>query len=219
MPTILASAIISKAKTTLQDTTNVRWTDAELLGYINDGQRAICTRRPDASATIGNVTCVTGTKQSIPDAGTAIIRVIRNMGTSGTTPGRAIRHVPMSLLDANVPDWHTVTSTTSILHAITDPKMPQQFYVYPPATNGTQVEVLYAVPPADVASTSSTISVDDVFATPLVDYVCARAYLKDQDLVGNAERAALHQGLFDKFMDAKTQADASISTPPLQVKG
>lgn len=217
MPTILASAIISSVKTTIQDTTNVRWSDAELLGYLNDGQRAIATRRPDSCSVIGNVTCVAGTKQALPDAATSVLRVLRNMG-SGSTPGRAIRHVPLELLDANVPNWHAMTPVPEILHAVLDPRMPQNFYVYPPAAANTVVEVLYAGPPADVPNTSTAISIDDVYATALKDYIAMRAYLKDQDLAGNAERAALHEKLFENFMAGKGQADGSIAAP-VNVKG
>lgn len=219
MPTITAQSIISKAKITLQDTTSVRWSDTELLAYLNDGQREICMIRPDACSVLANVTMVAGTRQAIPDAGTAVIKVVRNMGAGGATPGRAVRHVPMDLLDANVPSWHSSAAAAETLHATTDPRMPQYFYVYPPAIAGQQVEVLYAAPPAELTVASSAISVDDVFATPLFDYVCFRAYTKDQDLTGNAERAAAHRQMFFDTMNGKTTADNSVTAQRVNVKG
>lgn len=219
MPTITAQSIINKVKVTLQDTTNVRWTDTELLAYLNDGQREICMRRPDASSVLANITLVQGTRQQIPDAGTAVLRVLRNMGTSGTQPGRAIRHIPLDLIDANVPNWHAATAQAEILHAMTDARMPQYFYVYPPATAGTQLEVLYAAPPAEVATPSGTISLDDVFATPLMDYILFRAYTKDQDMAGNATRAEAHFKLFESSMNGKTQADGVVTVQAANVKG
>ena len=219
MATITAQAIIDKAQTLLQDTTEVRWSETELLGWLNDGQREIAIMRPDLFSVIANVTCVAGTKQSIPANGTALLRVIRNMGVGGSTPGRAIRQVPMDLLDANVPDWHTKASATEILHVATDPNMPKIFYTYPPATVSTQLEVLYGASPSDVAAKGNVIGVDDVFATPLIDYLCYRAYSKDQDMTGNSERANSHHQAFVSTVNAKTQADTAIRADNLNVKG
>ena len=41
MGTITGANIISRVQDTLQDTTSVRWPEAELLRYINDAQRNI----------------------------------------------------------------------------------------------------------------------------------------------------------------------------------
>lgn len=219
MATITAQAIIDKAQMILQDTTEVRWTESELLGWLNDGQREIAIMRPDLFSVIGNVTCVAGTKQSIPANGTALLRAIRNMGSGGATPGRAIRQVTLDLLDANVPDWHTKASVTEILHVAVEAKVPKVFYTYPPATAGTQLEVLYGASPADVAAKGNVIGVDDVFATPLIDYLCYRAYSKDQDMTGNADRASAHHQAFVSVVNAKTAADSAVRADALNVKG
>jgi hypothetical protein len=219
MPTIIASAIINKAKTILQDTTSVRWTDAELLGWLNDGQREVSMRRPDVSTKLISHPLVAGTKQAIPADGIAVLKVIRNMGTNGLTPGRAVRHVAMDILDSNVPTWHTDTASSTVVHAVTDMRIPRTFYVYPPAISGTQVELLYAAPPAELASTGSILTVDDAYAGPLVDWVCSRAYDKDQDTTGSAERSASHRAKFDASVGAKTSVDQVLNAPTSNVKG
>lgn len=219
MPTVIASAIITKAKTILQDTTSVRWTDAELLGWLNDGQREVCMRRPDVSTKLISHPLVAGTRQSIPADGTAALKVVRNMGSGGATPGRAVRHVAMDILDSNVPNWHAETASGTILHAVTDMRIPRTFYVYPPAISGTQVELLYAAPPAELASTASVLTVDDFYAGPLVDWVCSRAYEKDQDTTGSADRAASHRAKFDASVGAKTSIDQVLNAPSSNVKG
>jgi hypothetical protein len=218
MPTILASAIINKAKVLLQDTTNVRWTDLELLGWLNDGQREVVILRPDSTSKIAVLALVTGTRQTIPADGSSILRVVRNM--NGGSAGRAIRHVPMELLDSSLPDWHTTATNAVVQHAVTDIRMPKTFYVYPQATVAVNsVEILYSAFPTDVSAVSNTISVDDIFATPLIDYVCFRAYLKDQDLAGNSERAAGHRSLFMETMSGKSQSDAIVNASKVNVKG
>ena len=71
--------LLARIEATLQDTANVRWTEAELLNYIYDAQREITNIKPDATATHANVQLVTGTKQSIPTDGLKLISVVRNM--------------------------------------------------------------------------------------------------------------------------------------------
>ena len=50
MGTLTGANLITRAQDTLQDTTSVRWPEAELLRYINDAQREIVNFRPDASS-------------------------------------------------------------------------------------------------------------------------------------------------------------------------
>jgi hypothetical protein len=55
MGTLTGANVISRVQDTLQDTTSVRWSEAELLRYINDAQREIVNLRPEASAIHANV--------------------------------------------------------------------------------------------------------------------------------------------------------------------
>ena len=50
MGTLTGANLISRIQDTLQDTTGVRWTEAELLRYINDAQREVVNFKPEASA-------------------------------------------------------------------------------------------------------------------------------------------------------------------------
>lgn len=75
MPTILASSIITKAATLLQDPTNVRWPADELLGWLNDGQREIVLQKPDAYSINEAVKLAAGTKQALPAAGIRLLAV------------------------------------------------------------------------------------------------------------------------------------------------
>lgn len=211
MPTITAQSIIDRAETLLLDTSNVRWPAAELLDWLNDGQRAIVAVRPDANAVTESVALVAGTKQSLPAEGYQLINVVRNMGTSGTSPGRAVRYAPMRLLNEQYPDWHTETATTTIEHFLTEPRSPKTFYVYPPATASIQVEIVYSKAPTNVASLGATITLDDIYATSLLDYVLYRAYSKDGEVPGSAARAVAHFQAFEMGLGLKAQADASAT--------
>ena len=214
MPTITAQTIVDRAEVLLQDTTNVRWPAAELLGWLNDGQREIVALRPDAAAKTVSHQLVAGTKQGIPADGYSLLKVVRNMG-AGSVPGAAIRQVPQEALDSSTPNWHALSAATVTLHYVFDPRTPKTFYVYPPADGSTFVELVYSAVPAAIATLGDVITLDDVYANSLLDYVLYRAYSKDLEVPASAERAAAHRVAFENSLGLKAQADASNRPVPV----
>ena len=206
MGTLTGANLISRIQDTLQDTTGVRWTEAELLRYINDAQREVVNFKPAAASDHSNVQLATGTEQSIPDVAMCLIKVVRNMSATGSsaTGKKAIRLVDEDILNSIEPNWHDPTVTgdaahgSVIKHYIYDPDDPRRFYVYPGVKSGSNayVELVTARNPTDLSSTSSTIYIDDVYGNALVDYVLYRCYMKDAEFAGNAQRAGSHYQLF-----------------------
>lgn len=202
--TLTGANILARIKDILQDTTSVRWPEAELLRYINDAQREIVNYRPESSATTANVQLVAGTKQSLPSGGLRLIKVTRNMSdtSGGATGKRAIRIVNVDILNTQEPDWNDPTVSgdaahgTVVKHYIFDEDDPRNFYVYPGVSGNAYVEVVYSASPTDLANTSATISVDDIYANAIIDYVLYRSYMKDAEYAGNAQRAQNHYQLF-----------------------
>lgn len=211
MPTITAQSIVDKAEEILLDTGNVRWSAAELLRYLNDGQRAIVTLRPDAYTKVTARSLSAGTAQTLPSDGLLLMRVPRNMGTAGTTPGRAVRQSRIDELDRVYPDWHTATQTTVVEHYLYDPRHPKRFYVYPPSDGTGYVEVVYSASPPDVAALGDVITLDDVYVGPLLDYVLYRSFSKDTEITGTGARAAAHYQAFVAGLGMKTQGDSAIA--------
>ena len=218
--TITGANLISRIQDILQDTTSIRWPEAELLRYINDAQREVCNLRPESTATTANVALVVGTKQTLPSGGLRLIKVTRNMSSAaGSATGkRAVRLVDADILNTQEPNWHDPTvsgdgaHTTTVKHYIFDEDDPRAFYVYPGAsTTSTFLEIVYSGAPTDLANTSATISVDDIFANAIIDYVLFRCYLKDAEYAGNQQRAGTHYQLFAGSLGAGGQAQFNVS--------
>ena len=53
--TLTGANLISRIQDILQDTTSIRWPEAELLRYINDAQREVCNLRPESTAVTLNM--------------------------------------------------------------------------------------------------------------------------------------------------------------------
>lgn len=211
MATTQVNNIISRAATLIQDATNVRWPQAELLDWLNDGQREVVLHKPEASVKNTAVTLTTGsTKQTIPADGILLLDVTRNMGSGGATPGNAIRLTTREVLDAQKPSWHTdANSLGYVQHYVYDPRDPKTFYVYPKApSSALSIEVVYSAAPTDCTA-GGTIQIDDIFANALLDYVLYRAYSKDAEYAANANLAVAHYTAFANAIGIKTQNDMS----------
>ena len=218
--TLTGANLISRIQDILQDTTSIRWPGAELLRYINDAQREVCNLRPESTAKTDNIALVVGTKQSLPAGGLRLIKVTRNMSAAGgsATGKRAVRLVDADILNTQEPNWHDPTvsgdaaHTTTVKHYIFDEDDPRAYYVYPGASStSTFLEIVFSGAPTDLTATSSTISVDDIFANAIIDYVLFRCYLKDAEYAGNQQRAGTHFQLFSSSLGAGGQAQFNVS--------
>ena len=217
--TLTGANLLSRIKDSLQDTSSVRWTEAELLRYINDAQREIVNFRPEASADHANVQLATGTEQSIPDVGLRLIKVVRNMSASGgsATGKKAIRLVSADILNAQEPDWHDPTVTghathgTEVKHYVFDEDDPRKFYVYPGVAGNAYVEIVFSRTPTDLANTSATIYIDDIYANAIIDFVLYKAYLKDSEFAGNMQRSSTHYQLFANSIGQGSAAQSLLS--------
>jgi hypothetical protein len=74
--TIAAQSIVRRVVETLQDSTSVRWPISELVRYLNDGQREVVLYRPDSMVTNAVLTCVAGSRQTLPSAGSKLIEIV-----------------------------------------------------------------------------------------------------------------------------------------------
>lgn len=217
--TISAQSIIRRAVETLQDTTSVRWPIAELVRYLNDGQREVALYRPDSMVTNTTVTCTQGSKQSLPANGAKLIEVIRN--ATGTK--KAVRMVNREILDAQTPGWHNITPAAEVLHFMYDVRDPKVFYVYPPAAATAQLDIVYASYPTDIAEpadgalysvVTGSISLPDIYGNALLDFILYRSYSKDSEYAGNAQRAQAHYAAFANTLGIEIKATVAVAPNP-----
>lgn len=209
MGTVTAQTIIDKASVQLIDLTNIRWTRSELLAWLNDGMRQIVLIQPSASSTTVSKKLDAGTRQTLPTGGWLLLQMYRNMGTSGTTPGRAIRIVSRELLDNFNPNWHTATAAAEVRNYIYDTQDQTAFYVYPPSTGTQYVELNYSAQPTNLTSESEVIPLFDIYQSSLVDYILYRACSKDAEYAPGLQLAQGYLATFVAAVGGKAQTEAS----------
>jgi hypothetical protein len=221
MSTVKVIDIIRRVEDVLQDS-NIRWPRTELQNWLNESYLAITLLRPDANAKSGTFTCAEGTRQVVTAQFPSALRLLdvtRNLAAASTK--RVIRLVARSVLDDQRPTWHAETGTVNIQHFTYDPRQPKEFFVYPPATTSAQIEVVYADAPGahtltenaldPDGSNTEVIKLDDIYMSPIIDWVLYRAYSKDAEYGANEARAAAAYNAFNSALGNKTQVDAAIA--------
>lgn len=213
--TTTAQSVLQRVVVTLQDQNAVRWPTAELVRYLNDGQRDIALIRPDATATPFTMGLIAGARQTLPATGAKLLDVVRN--TTGAQ--RAIRLTNRNVLDAHNPDWYSKAGVLEIKHYTFDAREPRVFYVYPPAASGASVEMVYSAYPANITepsagalytAVSGNISVQDIYANALTNYILYRAFSKDAESV-NAAAATSYYQLYQSMLGIELTGTTGVA--------
>ncbi len=221
MATIKVIEVIKRVEDVLQDS-NVRWPRVELQNWLNESYLQIVLLRPDASSKTGTFTCVAGSRQSITSGFSSALRlldVVRNLASSSDK--KVVRLIDRSVLDDQRPTWHTETGSVNTQNYTFDIRQPKEFFVYPPATTSTQLEVVYADLPGahslsasaldPTGSNTEVIKVDDTYLSVITDWILYRAFSKDAEFAANAARAGAHYQTFMSSIGNKTQSDVGSS--------
>lgn len=213
---LLVTELFHRIDDLLLDFDRVRWPETERLRWANEAMGAILTRRPQAFSRREVVPLVAGAAQNVPAGGSLLLDVVRNMGIDGATPGRAIRRTSRTILDDADRDWYTRTSSAEIKNFTFDERLPEGFYVYPPAVAGTNVEIVYTRLPATVTDqVAGSFDIGPEYMEAVVNYVCYRCNSKDSEFSTPNVATAFYQA-FEASLGLKTQTETA-SSPNQQV--
>lgn len=229
---ITVNQVLSRVSQVLQDTDNIRWPvlasgniPAELVDWLNDGCREVVMYKPDANSIDENLALVSGTKQMLPADAIRLLDVPRNMGSGGTTPGRAIRLINRKILDDQNPNWHSMTASQSIIHYMVNENSPKDltenkltFYVYPPASVPTYVEIVYSKTPAIAVAGNAALPINEIYANAVINYILFRALSKDAEYAANPQQAAAYYQLFFNEMGVDISNDRKFDSKNSEIK-
>jgi hypothetical protein len=195
--------------TQLNDFKQTRYLPAILLQYLNLAQQQIVLLKPDAKTVTEPVQLVAGTKQSLAATRLRLIKITRNMGVAGLTPGSAITLMDLLALDQAEPDWHIATAKTVVRHYAFDDRVPKQFWVYPPvhAVTAVFVEQCASSVPTPCANLAAMIDLDDIYALALGKCVLWQAFSADTSSPGSLQRAMANGQQFFQLLGLKVPAD------------
>ena len=209
---ITAKSIIDKAATQLLDVSGVRWTRAELLGWVNAGQRAIALVQPTAANKVVVHKLVAGAKQQLPADGWMLLDVYMSMGATGETPGRSVRVISRNLLEAFDPNWYNAKPTTAPTQYLYDLQDQRTFWVYPPNDGTGYLQLNYAQTPADLTAETDNITILDIYELALLYCVLSIACAKDAEYAPGVALSQMYAGMFSTLVGSK-DASEKTNTP------
>lgn len=202
-----AISIITTAADLLVDSGFGRWSKAFLLAALNAGQRHTALIKPDVYVKVATVALAAGPIQALPADGHKFLEPLCNMqDAGGTIPLEVATLATRELLDRAQPGWRGATPSLRVENCMYDPRAPRMYYVSPPNTGGGFLQLLYAaIPPAIADADADNITIPDLYANALLDYVLYRAYARDAEDSSNAALALAHFQAFTGALGVDSQ--------------
>jgi hypothetical protein len=122
------------------------------------------------------------------------------MDVIANSAGRAVKEINQEVLDLTQPTWETLPAGPA-----TDwmryPRDPNRFYVYPAATAGDTLTVLYAKTPAALTMSSANIPMTLAYQPAIVDGTIWLLEAIDAEHVESG-RAKMYQDSFNNMLSA-----------------
>lgn len=209
------SLVITEVRRLIQDeNTPVRYSDATLLGFVNQTLKRMAMLRPDLFTTVADIPTVSGqVYQAIPAAGSRLVEIF---GVSG---GNAIEEVNRDEFDRAYPAWQSDSAGTPTKY-MRHTRNPKGFFLYPRPQAGVQLLAEYVVSPPDYTLLQAIINPADEYFSTIVDGTVFLAESVDNEHVSSG-RAKLFYDLFVQSLGVSGQAReltdterSGISTPP-----
>lgn len=229
-----ASEIMTRASTILLDDDYTRWTMPELAMWLTDALREVAVVVPKATSKNIVVDLVEGTRQELPSNCQQLLRVVRNVDMVGDNRvGKGVvTIVQREGLDSQNPNWHDgqyVRFRPYARHFVFDETDPLTFYVWPGNDGTGHIEAVVSVIPDAIKPTANAdpyllesydvpLGVIDVYANALLDYTLYRAYCKDAQNAGAANRAGLYYQQFSQSLGIRANAEL-VNSPNYKQTG
>lgn len=213
-------SIIDEVRDQINDTTaTYRWSDTELLRYLNAAQRQIVMLVPEANTVEQMVTLAQQARQTLPSGGIKFLRVSNNVNPSGDARTGPVRYVERDVLDTQFPGWEYTTATVVpgvtanfFQHYAHDPREPAVFYVYPVPTSGSQkAYVVFSKNPTALAVVGDTFALGDMYINAAVDYMIYRALTKEGRYTLPETKSLQLWNNFLRSLGLKVEAERRVS--------
>jgi hypothetical protein len=185
--------VITEARILVQDTRQpYRYSDAVMLGFVNQTLKRMVMLRPDLFTTITNIATTANTvQQTLPSIAVRLVELFQVVN------GTSLEEVEWGMFTRTYPQWTTDPAGAPTKY-IRHPRNPRAYFLYPRPAAGVSILGEYVVTPSNYALASSIDVLPDAYFGALVDGVVFLAESVDNEHV-NSGRAKL---FFDSFVQA-----------------
>jgi hypothetical protein len=198
--------VITEVRRLIQDTkAPFRYSDAVMLGFVNQTLKKMVVLRPDLFAVIGDFATTAGSVlQDCPADSTRLIEVFQVKG------GSAITEVTRRVLDQTSPTWVSDPPGAPV-NFMRHVRNPNRFFVYPAPVAGTVLVGEYAQTPPDYTINQEVTFPTDAYFPVVVDGTVFLAESIDNEHV-NSNRAKLFQDAFVQALGVGLQSRTVTDT-------
>jgi len=198
--------VITEVRRLIQDTkTPYRYSDAMLLGFVNQTLKKMVVLRPDLFAVIGDFTTTANTVlQSCPADSVRLMQIFQ------VKNGDAVTEVSKETLDRMLPNWVNEAAGTPV-NFMRHVRNPNKFFVYPRPTVGIVLVGEYAQSPATYALNDTVALLPDAYLTSVVEGTVYLSESVDNEHV-NSGRAKLFQDAFVQGLGVGLQSRVITDT-------
>lgn len=188
--------VITEVRRLVQDVqTPVRYSDATLLGMVNQSVKRMAVVRPDLFTFVGDITTVAGeVLQELPAGAMRLVEIF------AVKNGNSVIEVDRRTLDRMRPQWPS-DPVGSPVNFMRHPRNPIKYFLHPKPPALTTLIGEYVLSPPDYAL-DDNIELQDGYFTALVDCTVFLTQSVDDEHV-NSGRAKL---FYDSFMAALSVA-------------
>ena len=185
--------LLTDVSLTLNDPDCVRWSESDLIGYLNDGCLILC-KNPQVNAKTAVIKLVNGTLQSAGSDSLQIVTIHRSI-----TTGRSLRQIDPRLLNTVLPLWQAKELSDDTREFILDGLVKNRFWVYPPALGGSMLEATIVKKPKVVGLPVNGVydefPLEDEHVNAIKTYMLHRAYSIDTG-AGSTQKAQMYLNAF-----------------------
>ena len=188
--------IITEVRRLIQDTkVTYRYSDAIMLGWVNQTLKRTAVLRPDLFGVIGDIaTTPNVVLESTPTDSLRLIQIFQ------VKNGDAVTEVDREVFDQTYPGWVNEAASTPV-NFMRHVRNPNKFFVYPRPTSGVILVGEYAQVPPDYALNDTIALIPEAYFPVLIDGVVFLAESVDDEHV-NSQRAALFQKNYTEALGA-----------------
>jgi hypothetical protein len=198
--------VITEVRRLIQDeSAPLRYSDAVLLGYVNQTLKRMAILRPDLFSLITNIsTTANSVVQSCPSDSVRLVEIFQVVG------GNAITEVSRDTLDQTTPGWVAESAGTPVNY-VRHVRNPNRFFLYPAPTTGTQLTAEYIQSPPAYTIGQTVALLPDSYLSTVVDGTVYLAESVDNEHV-NSGRAKLFFDSFTQSLGVGLQSRAITDT-------
>jgi hypothetical protein len=200
------SEVITEVRRIIQDVrAPQRFSDAELLGYVNQILKRMVLLRPDLFTSIEDIsTTENSVLQSLPAGAVRLVEIFR------VKNGNALTEVSREMLDQSTPSW-TVTPAGTPVNYVRHVRNPTRYYLYPPPIKNLLLVGEYVKTPITYTINAPITVLPDAYLPSLIDGTIFLAESVDNEHV-NSGRAKLFQDSFIQGLGVALQSRTVTDT-------